>query len=136
GKSAAARTPPAATIRKLLRSLAVQVRAALRTVQGSRLTTDPPGDPRRPAIRRLLALAREAARRRDPDRLALVERGLALLRRGHTAGEARLVAAWRELPSSELLDMLGALPAAELSGEVTKVELIGILVVEAPSGSR
>lgn len=132
----APRAPAGATIQKLLRSLAVQVRAALRTIQGSRLTPDLPGDPRRPAIRRLLALAREAARRRDQERLALVERGLALLRRGHTAGEARLVASWRELPCNQLLDTLRTLPETELPAEVAKVELIGILVVEAPSGGR
>jgi len=128
--------PSATTIKRLLRSIAVQVRAALRTVQGARLTPDSPADPRRPAIRRLLVLAREAARRRDQERLAIVERGLALLRRGHTAGEVRLVAEWRQLPSDLLLARLRALPTAERGAEVTKVELIGLLVVEAPREGR
>jgi hypothetical protein len=131
-----ASAPSRTTLRRLLRSLAVQVRAALRTVQGTRLATDSPSDPRRQVIRRLLALAREAARHRNQERLALVERGLALLRRGHTAGESRMVAAWRELASDTLLARLRALPAAERRAEVTKVELIGILVVEAPCKSR
>ena len=136
GEGAAERGPSPAAIRRLLRSLAVQVRAALRTVQGSRLATDSPSDPRRQVIRRLLALARDAARQRNQERLALVERGLALLRRGHTAGESRMVAAWRELTSDTLLARLQDLPAAEQRAEVTKVELIGILVVEAACESR
>ena len=132
----AARTPPAAAIRRLLRSLAVQVRAALRTIQGARLTTESSSDPRRPAIRRLLALAREAAARRDQERLALVERGLALLRSGHTAGEARLVASWRQLPTDALLARLSTLPPADPRAQIARVELIGILVVEAPRATR
>ncbi len=117
----------------LLRSLAGPVRAALRTLQGSRLRSDPSS---RATIRRLLALARQAVERRDQEQIELLERGLALLRRGHTAGERQLVAGWRELSNRMLLATLAKLPAVAPKPLVTRVELIGLLVVEARCEGR
>ncbi|HEV8150268.1 MAG TPA: helicase-related protein, partial [Gemmatimonadales bacterium] len=127
-----ATAPPARALRPVSRALAVLVREALRQAHGARLLRAAGSAPSRRALRRILALAREAARKRETGRLALLERGLCLLRRGHTAGEARLVEQWAELPLAELLARLGRLPAEPAPPEVRGIELIGLLLVEPP----
>jgi hypothetical protein len=57
-------------------------------------------------VARLTALANEAAVARDRARLDLVDRALAFLRRGHTAGEAMLAASLARCDQGELADRL------------------------------
>jgi hypothetical protein len=68
--------------------------------------------------------------------LTAAERGLALLRRGQTAGEARLTVTWEGLPEPALLATLARLPPVEGPAAPVSVEVIGVLLVEgrAPSG--
>jgi hypothetical protein len=131
-----AQTPPARALRPVFRALTVLVRAALRNAHGARLLHGARSTPSRRALGRVLALAREAARQRERERLALLERGLRLLRRGHTAGEGRLIERWPDLPLAALLAILERLPAEPDPPEVTRVELIGVLLVEPPSRGR
>jgi hypothetical protein len=113
------------------RGLTAAVRRSLRSINGARL---PAGAlPARRTLRRLLALARDAARTRDLERLMLLQRGLAVLRRGQTAGEARLAESWLTLSARELLGSLARLPAEPAAPEIERVELIGVLVVERRS---
>jgi hypothetical protein len=117
-------------LRAVLGALSAQVRLALRTAHGVGLV-----HPRRqPAVarvrRRLIALARRAARSRDAGKLTALERGIALLRRGQTAGEARMAEAWGTLPEFELFRLLGKLPATPVRGVPEAVELIGVLLLE------
>jgi hypothetical protein len=78
-------------------------------------------------------MSREAARSRDRQRLAVLSRGLAWLHRGHTAGETLLLEQWRDRSHPELLARFGRLGTVAPEAEVTRVELIGLLVVEASS---
>lgn len=125
--------PPTRRTAAAMRSVAALVRKALRSSHGRDfLAGARPASVRR-AMRRLLSLAREAAENRNQMRLAALERGLAMLRRGHTAGEARLVERWPELPLPTLLATLGKLPREPSQGAATRIELIGVLLVE-PGG--
>lgn len=117
-------------LRAVLGALSAQVRLALRTANGAGLA-----HPRRqPAVarvrRRLIALARRAARTRDAAKLTALERGIALLRRGQTAGEAQMAEAWGTLPEFELFRLLGKLPSTPVRGVPEAVELIGLLLLE------
>jgi superfamily II DNA or RNA helicase len=73
------------------------------TLTGSRRWVAP--DPA-PAVRRmaarLQALTREAARRHQPSRLVLLEHALEFVTRGHTAGEAALIARLADSSDAEL----------------------------------
>jgi hypothetical protein len=75
-------------------------------------------------------------RMRDSERLVLLERGLRLLRRGHTAGETRLVASWLGRSPAELLQSFARLPAEPRASDVVGAELVGILLVEVPGRGR
>ena len=127
--------PVAGRLRTVLRGLAGPVRSALRSMHGERLSGSRTGPARR-MLRRVHLLAREAARMRDGERLVLLERGLRLLRRGHTAGEARLVASWLGWSPQELLQSFSRLPPEPPASDVVRAELVGILLVEGPGRGR
>jgi len=120
----------ASQLRAVLRGLAVRARASLKSAHGARLTIN-----RTPAasrsIRRVLLLARQAARERDLERIALLERGLRLLQRGHTAGESRVIERLPALRNGELLAALARLPAEPTRLETVAVELVGVLLVRS-----
>ena len=129
-------SPAAGVVRALGRALAARVRVARRRTHAARRFGRAPSIPARRALRRILALAREAARNRQREQLGLLERGLCLLRRGHTAGEAGSIQRWPDLPLPALLTLLRRLPAEPDPPEVTRVELIGMLLVEPPPAGR
>ena len=126
--------PAPGTLRAMLRRLAGRMRSALRAVHGERLGVS--SEPARRMLRRVIPLAREAARMRAAERLELLQRGLRLLRRGHTAGETQLIASWLALPREELLASFARLPPERPAAEVARVELIGVLLVEAAARRR
>jgi hypothetical protein len=126
--------PAPATLRSILRKLAPRVRLALRAIHGERLGVS--SEPARRLLRRVIPLAREAARSRAAPRLQLLQRGLQLLRRGHTAGETQLIASWLTLSPAELQASFARLPAEPAMAEVVRVELIGVLLVEAVAAPR
>jgi hypothetical protein len=126
---------PAAAVRSALRGLASLARPALQSAHGAGLGARHATPAIHRARRRLLGLARRAARRRDGATLELLERGLAPLRRGRTAGETRLAESWAAVPEEELMAALAALPAERTPAPVA-VEVIGILLVERAAGPR
>ena len=75
-------------------------------------------------------MARSAARARQGPRLLLLERGLALLRGGLTAGEAARVTGWTALDETALVRELARLPGGSVPAGVTGVEIIGVLALE------
>ena len=79
---------------------------------------------------RLMALARHAARTRSSERMGRLAAGIEFLRRGHTAGETRIVESWTLLPERELFAQLGRLPVELIPGPAEGVELIGLLLME------
>lgn len=122
-------------LRAALGALSAQVRLALRNANGAGLATSYPDPGVARARRRLITLARRAARSRDADRLAALERGIALLGRGRTAGECRVVEAWEALPQQDLFRLLERLPPNPARSIPDGVELIGILLLERTASS-
>jgi len=88
-----------------------------------------PGEPAVHAlIRRLGGLSGAAARRRDHRALAQLERALAILSGGLTAGEARLVARLARARDPELLAGLARLPAAARAPDAIAPRLFGLVL--------
>jgi hypothetical protein len=73
---------------------------------------------------------REAARRRDGAGLACLERALAFLAGGHTAGESELLQRLLEVPPGELATRLARLPAATPRWEALEARLTGVVLFE------
>ena len=119
-----------ARIRTVVRGLSGVVRAALRAAHGAGISSAPMSPLVKAAMRRLMALARRAARERRTDRLRALTGGIAFLRRGHTAGELRMAEAWAGIPEGPLLTVLDRLPVEEAPSPVERIELIGVLLVE------
>ena len=117
-------------VRAVVRGLSGLVRTALRITHGAGIASAPKSPLVKTATRRLLVLARRAARERRSDRLGALTRGIAFLRRGHTAGERRIAEGWPGMPERELLNALERLPVEEGPVRVGRLELIGVLLVE------
>lgn len=128
--------PGPGVVRGSLRALARRARAALRRANGEYLLPRAGPSGTRRALRRVLLLLRDAARSRDGTRLRSLQRGVRLLRRGHTAGETALIERWASLPVEELLAAFQALPDEPVRPEVTRVELVGLLLVERRTTGR
>ncbi|MGQ0702436.1 MAG: helicase-related protein, partial [Gemmatimonadales bacterium] len=129
--------PPDPTpLRLAITGISGIARRALRAAHGAPVVASAGAGPARRAQRRLLSLAREAARRRDQDRLLLLDHGLRFLRRGHTAGESSVLEDWSTVTTAELLRRLAALPKEEPAPEITGMRLIGVLLVDPVRSSQ
>jgi superfamily II DNA or RNA helicase len=124
--------PDPAKARAALRGLSGVVRSALRAANGVLIPVAPKAPSVRAALRRLIAMARQAARSRDTRRLDCAERGIRFLRRGHTAGETRMAESWATAPESVLLSATRRLSREKPEEHVDRIELIGLLLIEAP----
>ncbi len=122
--------PDAAQVRSAIRSLSGLVRSTLRATHGAELAGAVRSAPVHTAMRRLMALARHAARTRSAERMGRLATGVEFLRRGHTAGEARIVESWALLPEPQLFAQLGRLPIEGVPRLAAGVELIGLLLME------
>ncbi|NOT07965.1 MAG: DEAD/DEAH box helicase [Gemmatimonadales bacterium] len=122
--------PSRQRVRELLRALAAPARTALRSVSGGAIESTARTPAVRQTIRRILRLAGLAARARDRQRLELLGRGLAFLKRGHTAGEEWEIVRWCGLSDRELPRALTGLPPEGPPAPIERISLIGILVVE------
>jgi hypothetical protein len=122
--------PDRARVRAIIRGLSGVVRGALQAARGSGLSPASGTPMVRQGIRRLMALARHAARCRGADRLRQLERGIRFLRRGHTAGELVVAEGWSRVPERELLAAIARLPAEEAALPVERIELVGLLRIE------
>jgi hypothetical protein len=119
--------PCEAELRRSLDQLAPIVRERLRAVAGGRWGYAP-GPEARALVARLEPLAREAARRRDAARLAAVERALAFAARGHTAGEAAIVASLAARDSLDPGVICRMVPDADRSVVPPTARLVGMIV--------
>lgn len=116
-----------AVIRRALDALAPVLRARLSLATSRRWSgAEPEAEARRVAAA-LQARVREAARLRDRVALARLERTLAFVAGGHTAGEAAMLRRWdaEGLPPAAEMDRL---PPPTARGEVTAVRLTGLVV--------
>ncbi|HLB55342.1 MAG TPA: C-terminal helicase domain-containing protein, partial [Gemmatimonadales bacterium] len=128
-RNAAPCAPEPAMVRSAVCGIAAVARSLLRTAQGAWLAAPASPAPVRRARRHLLALARDAARRRDHAQLGMLERGIRFLRRGHTAGERALAEEWGTASGPDLLGRLARCPEdAPLPG-VERIGLIGLLLI-------
>jgi superfamily II DNA or RNA helicase len=99
------------------------------TLTGSRRWVAP--DPA-PAVRRvsarLQAFTREAARMHRPDRLVELEHAMGFVTRGHTAGEAGLIARLADSSEAELGRMIPRLPPGRAQWGGVEARLTGLIL--------
>ena len=108
-----------------LDALARPLARLLRRVQQSRWNCAPRSPGTSAVIRRLAHESRDAARRRDVHALAALERALAIVSGGLTAGEARIV---ERLPSAEPWTPLIRLPPRAPQPGAVSVRLTGVIL--------
>lgn len=113
--------------RYLLRAAAGPIRRALAGVSGVCWPSDRLDEASRAVLRTLHQLGREAVSERDSHLLATIDRAIAFLRRGHTAGERALIAEARGLEPARLRRWLERLPAPDEVRHPPGVELVGLL---------
>ena len=123
------RAPPtAAVIRQALDRLVGPVRARLALAAARRWTAAEPDAAARRLALRLGELVRMAAQRRDARDLARLERALAFVAGGHTAGEAMLVRRLADAPA--LAACLAGIPATSARWDAIDVRLTGLVVFD------
>ena len=118
-----------------LDALARPVARLLRRVQQARWNCPPRSPGTSAVIRRLAHESRDAARRRDVHALTALERPLAIVSGGLTAGEARIVerlAADTHLPRAERWTPLMRLPPRAPEPGAVSVRLTGVIVFGPP----
>jgi hypothetical protein len=93
----------------------------------------PAQGPARASLRRVQAFAREAIRRRDRSALALADRGIAFLRRGHTAGERLLTQQLGEVDEAAFERMLAQMPRPDAIPPPLRARIVGVIVLRGPN---
>jgi superfamily II DNA or RNA helicase len=117
-----------AQLRAAMELLGAPIRSRLALVRGSRWSL-PAADPVAHELSsRLHRAVREAARRRDLDALAGLERALAFVGRGHTAGESRELERLAGLPDGRFEREAIRLPGAGTRWSVIEPRLVGVLL--------
>jgi hypothetical protein len=79
-------------------------------------------------MRRLHSLVRKAARQHQARRLAELERALAFLAGGHSAGEAALIERMADASESEVALLLARLPSRRVEWDGLEVRLTGLIL--------
>ncbi len=126
--SAPSADPDPARLREALVLVAGPIRSRLSLVRGSRWAA-PLAEPAAHRLSlRLHQRIREAARRRDLDALAALERALGFVGRGHTAGESALLERLDAMPDGEFSRSLCRLPPAGHRGGAIEARLGGLLL--------
>ena len=125
--------PSLRSIKAGLAGLPGCVATVLRASNGARLVAGQRSPAARRLLKRLLALARAAARQRRRLDLQCLERGIRHLRRGLTAGEERRIEGWARLNDGELREKLTGLPTEPVPAALSSVALVGVLLVEPVS---
>jgi hypothetical protein len=123
-------TPAPAVIRQALDRLVGPVRARLALAAARRWTAAEPDTAARRLALRLGELVRAAARRRDGGELARLERALAFVAGGHTAGEAMLVRRLADADSRLLAAGLAGIPATSARWDAIDVRLTGLVIFD------
>ena len=115
-------------IREWLGLLAVPIRERLALTRGRRwIKPDPPTAARHLASR-LQAMVRHAARQHQAAQLEQLERALAFVCGGHTAGEAALVERLATATDRDLSLAVGRLPGSTAAWDGLEVRLTGLIV--------
>jgi superfamily II DNA or RNA helicase len=126
--AASSAEPDPAGLREALSLVAAPIRSRLALARGSRWAA-PAADPVAQRVsHRLHQRIREAARRRDLDALAGLERALAFAGRGHTAGEALELERLAEKPDREFTRSVLRLPATPGRWDAIEACLGGVLL--------
>lgn len=112
-----------------MRSLGGVVRRRVIAMAGNLRRPERSAPDVRAALGRLRGLAALALQRRDRIQLALAERGFAFLRRGHTAGEQRLVAELARAPVPDLPQLLARLPDTPIDTPLIVPRLVGLVLI-------
>jgi hypothetical protein len=128
--------PDPGRLREALALIAAPIRYRLALARGCRWT-EPSADPvgHRVSLR-LHQNIREAARRRDHGALEVLERGLAFVGRGHTAGESVLLERLADLSDGELERELARVPATGTRWAAVEARVGGILLFQASAAAR
>jgi superfamily II DNA or RNA helicase len=129
--------PSGDRLRQALGLLAAPIRSRLLASRGSRWLAPRLAPPARAAVLRVQHEVRTAARRRDAAGLEELERALAFLGGGHTAGEAMLIERLAELGEAELRRALRRLPGPSPQWPIVEARLGGLLLFgeEAEAGT-
>jgi superfamily II DNA or RNA helicase len=123
------RAPPTPDVlRQALDRLVGPVRARLALAAARRWTAAEPDAAARRLALRLGELVRAAARRRDGGELTRLERALAFVAGGHTAGETMLVRRLADAPA--LAASLAGIPATSTRWDAIDVRLTGLVIFE------
>jgi hypothetical protein len=123
-----AAAPSAERLREALTWLAAPVRERMVLARGSGWSV-PQSDPvSRQVSRRLHRAIREAARSRDLESLAGLERALGFVGRGHTAGESLALERLARLPEVGFEREASRLPASGSRWETVEPRLVGLVL--------
>jgi hypothetical protein len=120
--------PDPARLQQALSLLAGPIRSRFAAARGSRWAAPAPDPVAHRVSLRLRQGIREAARRRDLQTLAGLERALAFVGRGHTAGESAELERLDRLPDEEFSRNVLLLPPAAPTGESIEARLGGVLL--------
>jgi hypothetical protein len=120
--------------------LITPIRQRLEFARSRRWISPDPSTSARRALTRLQGLIRDAARRRRTQRLIELNRALAFVAGGHTAGEAVLIERLASAAVNEIPNLIRRLPAKRVSWDGLEVKLVGVVVFgpvgnEGPGGS-
>ena len=126
--------PDPAIIARTLAGAQRAVRTALLGASGALWRIRPVQGPVRSALRRVQGYARDAIRRRDQTALAMADRGIAFLRRGHTAGERLLTHRLGTAGEADFERMLAEMPRPDAVPPPLRARIVGVVVVRAGDG--
>jgi hypothetical protein len=124
-----AREADPAIIARTLAGAQRAVRTALLGASGALWRIRPVQGPVRNALRRVQVYARDAIRRRDRTALAIADRGIAFLRRGHTAGERSLIQGLGSVDDEEFERLLAEMPRPDAVPSPLRARIVGVVVV-------
>jgi hypothetical protein len=125
---AEATRPSPARLRSALGLLAGPIRSRLVMCRGTQWLAPRLAPPARAVAARVQREIRDAARRRDGTALEALERALAFLGGGHTAGEAMLIERLADLEDAELRRLVFRLPAPSPRWSIIEARLGGLLL--------
>jgi superfamily II DNA or RNA helicase len=120
--------PDPRRLRDALRLIAVPIRSRLILARGSRWAAPTAESVTHRVSQRLRQCIREAARRRDLEALAALERALAFVGRGHTAGESLELDRLADMPDGEFTRRVLRLPAPSAGWGAVEARLSGVLL--------
>jgi helicase-like protein len=115
-------------LRGWLPVLSAVIRDRVALTRGRRWLAPNPSPPARRLAARLQSLIQAAARAHHPARLVRLERAMAFVVGGHTAGEEALAEQLADLDDGELMTRLDRLPKPAAAGDGVEVRLTGLVI--------